>query len=233
MKFFNKVVKRMDKETDKIEKNSRFYFKRYFSIFSGCVLLGLLLFSIFKIYRTGPYFVTTVISQDIQMIVNALNEIDKECSILSIESDRNVIDFLTVVKFVGSGVGCLNLAYSENWTGPYIEINPTIKGRLYEIVKTKEGFFVVPGQGVKLPNKLRIGKDFQINFDSVISDMIKIGGPLNYEGKALAIKLELKVGDWPLPPSKIEEKIENINAMLTEFNQAMPFTQNENEGASV
>ncbi len=132
---------------------------------------------------------------------------------------------MTVEEFSGSEVGSLNLAYPKNWRGPYLRENPVFQGKLYDIVKTKEGVFVIPGKGAKLPNNLVLGKDFKITFQSSIVQMIKEGGELNYNGQPLAMQLKFKIGDWGKEKMTAEE-IEEIKSILEEFNRAMPFTQN-------
>ena len=71
--------------------------------------------------------------------------------------------FLTnpVKSFEGSEVGSLNLAYPKKWQGPYLGDNPTFQGKAYQIIRTKNGYFVTPGDGIMLPNGLVIGRDFK------------------------------------------------------------------------
>ncbi|MBD3273431.1 hypothetical protein GF385_03730 [Candidatus Dependentiae bacterium] len=226
MKDFKEIIKDLDKKTDKIERKTSKIFKKIFPIFSITLLSLLVIFFIARVYREKPYFVTSVIANDIRIIVNALNKIDRECSILSIENQRNYIDFLNVIKFTGSEVGCLNLAYPEKWQGPYVKDNPTMQGKLYEIIKNKEGVYVVPGVGVKLPNGFKVGKDFELSFDSSVDEMLKDGGFLNYKGLYLAAKLKFEIGDWGREELR-KKRLESFNDALEEFNQAMPFTQNE------
>lgn len=233
MKNIKEVVKKLDKKMDKISNNKKKMFKKYFPIFSGAILFLLTVFFLYRTYKTQPVFETSVITEDISIIINALNRIDKTCNILSIKNKQNSVDFLNVVKFVGSEVGCLNLAYPENWEGPYALDNPTVQGKLYEIIKTREGYFVVPGQGVELPNDLVIGKDFEISLESDIEKMLQPGGPLTYKDFTLGAKLEFKIGDWGKNAS-VNKKIETINSETEEFNEAEPFTQNEEQdGQSV
>ncbi len=226
MKNLKGIIKSLDKKTDSVNKKTKKKFRKFFPLLSMTLLALLVLFFLLRVYKNKPYFVTSVISDDIGMIVDSLNRIDKECSILSIEHERNYVDFLTVAKFVGSEIGCLNLAFPDKWQGPYIEDNPTMRGKLYEIVKTKEGIFVVPGLGVKLPNGLRVGKDFEITFDSSIKEMLQDGGSLNYKGQALATELKFEIGDWG-KEEVIIKRIESFNDAIKEFNEAMPFTKND------
>jgi hypothetical protein len=231
MKDIKNIVENLDKKVDKVSKKKKRLFRRYFPIFSGITLVLLTIFFVYRTYKTQPAFETSVITEDISIIVTALNRIDETCNILSIKNNKNSVDFLNVVKFVGSEVGCLNLAYPENWEGPYVLDNPTIRGKVYEIVKTKQGYFVIPGYGVELPNDLTVGKDFDIDLEADIEEMLQSGGPLNYKDFVLGAKLEFEIGDWGKKVS-VNEKIETINSVLEEFNEAMPFTQNEKVQAS-
>ncbi len=223
-KAFNPFVS-VDKKIDRIVNPFWHHFKRYFPFFSSLILVILLIFFITTTFKDKSFFSTNILSGDINKIVNALTQIDKDCSILSIENESNPIDFLTVKAFVGSEIGSLNLGYPKNWNGPYLLDSPRFQGRLYNLVRNKYGAFVIPGDGSKLPNGLVIGKDLKLSYDSDIVTMLENGGQLNYKGIALGAKLEFKIGDLVRPGMKKEE-IEKVNEVLKEFNAAMPFTQN-------
>lgn len=151
-----------------------------------------------------------------------MSQIDQECNILSIRPGRAAIDFLTVEKFAGSTVGCFNLAYPKKWKGPYLQQNPSIQGKPYDIVRVMEGFYVLPGAGVKLPNGLVMGKDVVIRPDSRVSAMLQPGGQLNYKDQALGFRIKFKIGDWDTP--RLDKgTIDKINEFLKEFNEALPY----------
>jgi hypothetical protein len=216
----------VDRKIDRIVNPFWKHFKKYFPLFSALLLIFLLTFFLIHTFKDKSFFATNVLAADISKIVNALNQIDKDCSILSIESEQNSIDFLTVKAFVGSEIGSLNLGYPKNWHGPYLLDNPRFQGKLYRLVKNRYGAFVVPGYGTKLPNGLIIGKDFVFSYDSDVVNMLEKGGQLNYKGTALGAKLEFKIGDLVRPGMQRKE-MEQINDVLKEFNAAMPFTQNK------
>ncbi len=226
MRKIEDIMIGIDRKIDQKVKPLAGFFQKYFPVFSITLLTLLLLAFVARVFHNKPYFTAILIKTDIKQIVCALNRIDHDCSILKIENKNNYVDFLNVEKFTGSEVGPLNLAYPKNWRGPYISDNPTMQGKPYRIVKTKNGVFVVPGDFVKLPNGLRVGKDFKIDYNSDVAKMIGNGGQLNYKGRVLGAKLEFKIGDWPKPVMKKEE-IAEINSVLEEFNAAMPFTQNQ------
>ena len=206
--------------------------KRYFPIFSIALLVLLVAVFVLRIVYNKPYFVTSVIANDLAQITNALDQIDRECNILSTGSNKVNIDFLTVQKFIGSEVGGLNLVYSDQWKGPYLKDDPTLYGIFYQILKTKEGYFVVPGEGAKLPNGLTVGTDFKIDTDSSVIKMMAEGGQLNYKGRPLACELKFKVGDWQKRPFN-KKQIKEVSSALKEFNEAMPFTCNYSTGGQL
>jgi|GEM_PF-1028188 len=212
------------------------FFKKYFMFFSTTFLAFFVLLIVFRIVYNKPYYIVSVIKEDLETIYKSLDEIDKDCNILTIHNKVNYIDFLNVEKFSGSTVGCLNLAYPASWKGPYVKINPTIYGRFYEMIRVKEGFFIVPGNGVRLPNGYVVGRDFDVTKDeSKISDMLMPGGFLNYKGEPLGVKVKFKVGDWDpyLKKKIINDKIETdgIIDAIDRYNAAIPFTKNVQESA--
>ncbi|MCB9493219.1 MAG: hypothetical protein H6679_03010 [Epsilonproteobacteria bacterium] len=203
--------------------------RRYFSIFSSIFLLLLLIVVLVRMFYVRPYHLSKVMNNDLGLIERIFEDIDKECNILSIRKYGATIDFLTVARFAGSSVGCLNLAYPKHWNGPYLNRTPSIQGRPYQIVQTQEGHFVVPGDGVKLPNGKIIGKDIIFNADTVISEMIKPDGELCHNKQPLALKLKFKVGDWDNPVAKEDKDDEDVSAILKEFDAAFPYSWNEIE----
>ncbi|MFH1643643.1 MAG: hypothetical protein ABIA74_00510 [bacterium] len=218
--FFSKLDEKMEEKAPVIKK----ILKKYFIIFSVTLFLALVFFFVWRNFKSRPYFSAILINTDISKILDSLSKIDRDCSILEIQNDRDYIDFLSVEKFKGSEVGPLNLAYSKNWKGPYVQQNPVFQGKLYEIVKAKDGIFIVPGQGASLPNGYIIGKDFKVDKNSEILEMLKKGGKLNFEGRPLAVKIDFVIGDWDQNFKTKMEKINHWKKMIDEFNAAIPFT---------
>ncbi len=202
-------------------------FNKYFMFFSLTIVVGLTALFVWRNLRNRPYISAILIRRDISKILNALSKIDRDCAILDIENDVNYIDFLSVEKFSGSEVGCLNLAYPAKWKGPYLLYNPTHQGKLYLLVKTEEGIFITPGNGVVLPNGLEIGKDIKIDKKSKIKEMMKGGGSLNFEGQPLAVRIDFVIGDWDLDVAQQAKKFSRWKALVDEFASAIPFTKNE------
>lgn len=152
------------------------------------VLIGISVFTL--IYRSNTS-TAVLIDNDLHILVDAFERIDKDCRILDFDYTLNRINFLNVVTFVGSEVGPVNLSYPTNWKGPYIKDNPTIQEQEYLVVVTRKGYYITPGTGVKLPNGNVVGRDIKLDKDADIESMMKKGGLLYYNGKALAAKLNV------------------------------------------
>ncbi len=221
MKKFDKVFHEFDERVDHAVLPVWRRLQKYFVLFSSSLLLMLMLLFFFKVFNSRSSVVTAAIRNDLAIIEKALAQIDKACNIMSIRPEGGIIDFLTVEKFTGSTIGVLNLAHPRRWKGPYAKINPTIQGHHYELVNTKEGYFILPGRGVRLPNKLEMGKDILVSKDSALTLMLQPGGRLNFQGHPLALRLGFSLigGD-----SQTEKDIMGkINDIITEFNHSMPF----------
>ncbi len=230
MKSITNLFMSVEKWFSCLWKRVQSVFKGRFIIFSVVSLVLILALFLLANYKGRSLYSSEVIVNDISVIINALSEIDKECNILSIKNDRNYVDFLNVEKFVSSEVGCLNLAFPKNWAGPYVQDNPTLQGKFYEIIKTTDGLFIVPGSGVELPNGLIVGKDFDFDKGISLQDMLEVGGCLNFDGMQLAGRLDFEIGDWGPQPD--DKRYYEISGMLEEFNQAMPFTYNQTSTAT-
>ena len=221
--FMDTIDRRVDRKMGPFFR----FFRSYFIYFSTAILAILLFTFLGKLYYNQPYFVSSVITGNLKNIESILHDIDQRCNILSIQDDHAVVDFLTIKSFEGSVIGQLNLAYPKKWRGPYASRNPSISGHFFEVVKTQEGYFVVPGHGVKLPNGLVVGKDFTITPKTSMRKMLAVNGHLNYRGIQLALPLTFKVGDWDSPVKIDEQTLKRTNKYLKEFNDAMPFAKNE------
>jgi len=191
------------------------------SIVFICLLLGI---TIYKFAYDRPLFRSSIIASDVDKIVEILRDIDQRCNILSVDLDNNKIDFLTVKDFVGSEIGPINLAHPRNWNGSYLSDNPTLQGKLYEIVHARDGWYVVPGKGVVLPSGRVMGKDIVITAKSDLELMIREGGKLYFKGKPFAQKIDFVIGDWDSSPSK-QKKWQEIDATIQEFSSALPYSK--------
>ena len=152
------------------------------------VLIGVAVFRLFYQVRVGT---DLIISQEVQQLVEIFKRINKKCKIIDFDYQKNRINFLNVKSFEGSEVGSMNLAYPKQWEGPYLSDNPTIQEKEYMIVRTKKGYFVAPGEGVRLGNGKIVGKDIILDENADILDMMRDKNALMFEGKALAAPLSV------------------------------------------
>jgi len=219
-KLFSKVDTFVDKKFGFVAR----FFKKNFSVI-GVVFISLLaIFFAARLFFSRPRLIAAMIEEDIKIITLALERIDAKCSILSIDDDVNEIDFLNVKEFSGSRVGPLNLAYPKKWEGPYMRVNPTLHGNHYDLVKAKDGLFVVPGDGCSLPNGVVIGKDLAINRQTEIFKHMEKDGRLTYGDNKFAAKLIFEVGDWERWHMR-EDTVQELNRLLKEFGEAMPYAK--------
>jgi len=226
VKSIKETLNNIDKKFDTKFGFVKNFFKRYFPVISTLFLSLIVTVFVIRVFYSRPRIVAAIIEDDIKLITLALEKIDARCNILTIEDTHNEIDFLNTKSFSGSQVGPISLAYPKKWEGPYLRISPTLQEKFYEIVKAKDGVFVMPGRGVRLPNGLVVGKDFNVDREAEVLKLAGKGGPLSYEDKKFASKLIFKIGDWDSWHLK-EETVKDINRMLKEFNEAMPFTCND------
>jgi len=227
--IMNKIEKAFSTIDYKVDKRLGFlksFFKKYFTIISTVLLCTFMLLFVLRVFYTRPSLIASIIEDDINLIVLSLKKIDDTCNILSVDDENNEVDFLNVKSFVGSRVGALTLAYPDRWEGPYLNINPTIQDQHYQIVKAGDGIFVMPGNGVKLPNGKVIGKDFKVSRGTIVAELLKQNGALRYDDKLLAEKLIFKIGDWD-PWHLKKETVKSLDRMIREFNEAMPYTKND------
>lgn len=164
-------------------------------------VLAVTLFCVFVIIAIFNTFVSTrqyegdIIERDIIRLADALRQVEKDCKIISFEAQKNSINFLNVKSFEGSQVGPLNLKHPDRWKGPYLDHNPSMQSIEYQLVRTKKGYFVAPGDGVKLPNGKVIGKDIRFDENADIDAMIKDEEQLKYKDKVFAAPLIIKKRD--------------------------------------
>ena len=131
-----------------------------------------------------------LIAQHVEQLQQIFKEINDCCKINGFRAERDYIDFLNVVKFEGSVVGPMSLMEPQNWKGPYLKESLTSGGKEYQIVTTKKGSFIVPGDGVKLANGKVIGKSLIINAHSDIESMITDPQALLSNNRPLAARIE-------------------------------------------
>ena len=217
-RILNDIDERVDKTSDRYVK----FFFHYFPLMSASVIGILLLLFIHQIILERPYLYTAIIQSDLEKISRSLNQIDKKCTILDIKSDRTVLNFLNVEKFNGNEIGGIELQNPEHWHGPYALENPMIQSHCYELVRCRDGFYIVPGIGVRLPSGKIMGKDIVVNEQVNGAELLSKGQPLNYEGYLLA--RELMLGQEIKPTTA--ELAGSSQIALKEFTDAFPFAYN-------
>jgi len=162
------------------------------TVFLFVVLVGI---SLYKMLYDVKIIADVMIVQEVKELVNIFKRIDKKCKIISFDYQKNRINFLNVEKFAGSEVGPMNLAYPKNWEGPYIKDNPTVQNQEYQVVRTKQGYFITPGDGIKLSNGKVVGKDIILDENANIAQMMTDEKALNFKGQALAAPLPVGVSN--------------------------------------
>ena len=163
----------------------------FWPIFSSAVLLFLFCFAIYKLLHQTRELVDRVIAYDIARLETIFRDIQAKCDIIDFEYEKNYIDFLNVIKFVGSQLGPMNLMHPERWPGAYLNEKLTVQQKPYAVLETKNGYYIVPGDGVKLSNGTVIGKDIVLSRDSDIENLIE-RGVLKIGDFVLAAKLPTK-----------------------------------------
>ncbi len=151
-------------------------------------ILGMVVFNF--MYRSASV-TGNVIADDVQQLAAIFDTIHKECGIISFDYQQNPINFLNVAVFTSSEVGPMNLTYADKWRGPYVEDNLAVQGKEYMVVQTNQGYFITPGNGVKLPNGMVIGTDIILNEAADIQAMMRNPQKLLYKNRPLAAPLIL------------------------------------------
>lgn len=165
--------------------------KTLFPLFVVSLLIGFIAVTWYVTKYYAKEGSSVIIARDIAQLRDIFNRIHKTCGIIDFDYQKNQINFLNVKEFTGSEVGPMNLVYPDKWEGPYLEDNPTMQAKEYQIVETKKGYFITPGKGVKLPNGKVIGKDIILDKDADILLMMEDPHKLMYNGTALAAPLEI------------------------------------------
>lgn len=162
------------------------------SLISGfmvSIICGFVILSIVNFHYRSSYVLGAAIAADVQKLGKAFEKINRECSILKFAQQQTPITFLNVESFTGSELGGMNLALPENWQGPYLPLNPEVQNIEYMVVRTDEGYFVTPGNGVTLPNGKEIGTDIILDQKANIGKMMYDKDALYFNRKPLAYVL--------------------------------------------
>lgn len=161
-------------------------------LIAGVVFVVLTVLSISVYWYQSRTVIDEVVVRDLSVLQKIFVDINNTCHISGFDETINRVDFLNVGSFSGSELGAMNLYAPQNWHGPYLDDNPTVQGIYYQIVKTKHGYFLTPGNGVRLTNGLVVGTDIVLNADSDVNELIKIGKLHSHDGKPLAIAISIE-----------------------------------------
>ncbi len=156
------------------------------------LLLTFIVISVVNLFYRSKVTTGRMIATEVVELHNIFQRIHRTCQIIDFDYQKNRINFLNVKSFTGSEVGPMNLVHPNKWEGPYLEDNPTIQAIEYQIVRTKKGYFITPGDKVKLPNNKIVGKDIVLDEDADIIAMMYNENMMMFKGKPLAIPLILK-----------------------------------------
>lgn len=222
MNRFARLLHTIDERVDKRNDRLMSFVSHYFPVVSATILGSLLLLFVHQIVSERPFLYTAIIQTDLERISRSLNAIDSSCSITDITTDRLPITFLNVEKFTGKELGGLVLGHPELWHGPYAHENPMLQTHPYELVKGEDGYYIVPGAGVQLPNGKKMGVDVVISVQTDVASLTKEGGVLNYQGYLLARPLLLGQEEKPV----VTERADHLNDMIKEFSDALPYAYN-------
>lgn len=158
--------------------------------FLFAILLGI---TVGVLLYYSPIYVDNLIVADIAKLESIFKIIDNDCTILNFEHNKNYIDFLNVEKFIGNEVGSVILESPNKWNGPYAPFNPRVQDKLYQIVQTSNGYYIVPGDNVRLSNGKVIGKDINFSSKTNIEKMLKDNKYLLSSNGPLAAKVNAKI----------------------------------------
>lgn len=169
--------------------------QRYFTvwpIFTGFFFIVLFILSGALIMYQSRTYMDPLIANDVAYLKEIFQRIDATAGIRDFEYDKNPINFLNVGHFAGSEVGPMNLRYPEKWQGPYVQDNPTMQEKEYQIVHTPAGYFIAPGDGAYLSDGSIIGADIILNKNTDFLTLLAPGGALrSADGSLLAVQLQL------------------------------------------
>jgi hypothetical protein len=166
---------------------------RHYAFALGTVILflGLFIFSVMHLLRESRILASQIIATDVANLASVFKKIDDQCKIVDFDHQKSYIDFLNVGSFAGSQIGPMDLMFPNKWQGPYLKDNPSVQGKVYQVVRTRRGYFIAPADGIKLANGKIIGKDIVLNEKADIAAMAQSSEFLMYEGKPLAVRVPM------------------------------------------
>lgn len=186
------------------KRNKRF---RWYPIVSIAIICGLIGFSILTFRARKTRDRSAMLANDIVQLSQIFQKIDATAGIAGFDFEKNEINFLNIKKdgFVGSEVGSMNLIRPARWEGPYVNEVSSLQEQNYMILRTKQGYFITPRDGVVLPNGKVMGKDVILDELSDIQAMIQDNELLAHNGNPLAARIFISGSSNPIStPIEIE-----------------------------
>jgi hypothetical protein len=165
-------------------------FRSWIAILLGVVFVGLFSFVVYKFLIQAKKANDELIADQVAHLKQIFHKINETCKITGFRHQKDHIDFLNVISFEGSMVGPMNLLEPKKWQGPYVKETLTMAGKDYQIIKTKTGYYIVPGDGVKLANGKVIGSTLMITPLSDIETMLRDPQALLSNNRPLAARIE-------------------------------------------
>ena len=178
---------------------------------AGAIFVVLFLIALFRFSYQSKIEVDLLINAHVVELNSIFKKIESSCKIAGFSEDKSYIDFLNVKEFSGSQIGSMVLVHPEKWQGPYLKESPKVQEKFYQILNTKNGYYILPGDGVKLADGKIIGKDVKIDYESDIEMMITNKDYLLFQDKPLAAKINFDEGT-------IQERIKQLAAIFKKIN---------------
>lgn len=149
------------------------------------------LISIVTLWRSSRTAFDQVAHDDIMHLQEIFKQIQKDCYIVDFEHVVNHIDFLNIQSFTDKKVGSMELAFPKRWKGPYLKKNLRVQNKLYAVLKNKQGYFIIPGKGVRLANGKVIGKTLILDQNSDMKQLMRDQDGLDSENGVLAARIKI------------------------------------------
>ena len=173
------------------------------------IIVSILLCMLFMLSCVTFWYQSSIVTDqnivtDVTMLASIFKKINEECEIVDFKFQRNnSIDYLQVISFEGSEIGSMALKNPKKWQGPYLRDNLTAQGKFYQIIRTRDGHFIAPGDGVLLHNGKTIGKDIVFDHNANIPEMVKNPSKLQFQGKPLAAKIDVGLQKSVVPVDEL------------------------------
>ena len=164
----------------------------------GVALVTLFVATMYHFLKESHRVTNYTIAEHVKKLAHILNTINHEAQILGFGLDKTPINFLNVKSFSGSEIGSMVLGRPHAWKGPYMKSNPTVQDHLYYVLQGRSGYYITPGDGVRLSNGKVLGKDIVITPETDIALLLKYESALSYQGQPLIVKLDLEPKDHSL-----------------------------------